>query len=231
MIKSISSALAAIAVVTFAGFTSHASAQNCSTCGPAPAISSFSWPATATPGCGHGGCGHGHIGQGVDELKQKFAHASAINGKIAARNDAWPKPFSCWDKRDYYATWAPMIQAGAEVHAVLDGNYFSQNNQLNNVGIDRVAGVVLNMPANLRTLYVNRGPDEAVNQARVSSIRNLLSTHYRQIAGVDVRLSDRIPQSVSGASIIQLQNGRIPKLPPAVLPVAAAQSVKSAVKK
>ena len=232
MIKTISTALAAVAVVTFAGLAGQASAQSCSSCGPgpAPATNSFSYP-SALSGCGHGGCGagHGKAKEHFHNVKQQIAFKSAYNEKIAARNDAWPKPFACWDKTGYYQVWAPMIQAGSETQAVLDSNFFTEGNALNSVGIDRVAGIVLNMPSNDRTLYVSRGPDDAVNQARVNAIRNTVSKYYGHVAGVSVRMSDRTPETETGAAIMQLQAGRIPMLPPAVLPVGTANSVGEAV--
>ena len=170
MIKSISTALAAIAVVTFAGLTGQASAQGCSSCSSA---NSFGFPAApvSVAGCGHGGCGHGgggKISAGVHELRRQLDHTSQINAKVAARNDAWPLPFACADKRDYYRIWDTMLNAGIEENAVLDANFFTEDNRLNNVGIDRVAGIVLNMPTNERTLFVYRVADESVNQARVT---------------------------------------------------------------
>ena len=228
MIKTISTALAAVAVVTFAGLVGQASAQSCSSCGTGHATSSFSYP-SALGGAGGGHGGHGKAKEHFHNVKQQIAFKSAYNEKIAARNDAWPKPFACWDKTGYYNVWTPMLQAGSETQAVLDANFFTEGNALNSVGIDRVAGVVLNMPSNDRTLYVSRGPDEAVNQARVDAIRNTVSRYYGHVAGVSVRMSDRIPETESGAAIMQLQAGRIPSLPPAVLPVGTANSVGEAV--
>ena len=226
MIKSISPALAALAVVTFACLTGQASAQSCSSCGTAP---SFGFPtAPSVAGCGNGGCqsgGHGHF----DEFKQKIAHASSVHERAAARNDAWPKPFSCWDKTGYYDIWRPMIQAGTEVNSVLDGNYFTDDNELNRVGIDRVAGVLLNMPSNERTVYVTRGANEGINQARVNSIRHTIATYYSHVGGVNVQLSDRIPRTIAGTTILNNRILRNSSLPPAIIPVGSGGSVNTSV--
>ena len=231
MIKFISSAFAALAVVTFAGLTGQASAQHCSSCASAQSVGNFSYPAAGYGQAGQasGTLGHGRIKGHVDEVKRQLDFRAANNSKIAARNDAWPKPFACADKRAYYNVWSAMLHAGGESHAVLDSNFFTGDNNLNRVGIDRVAGIVLNNPSDERVVYVNRGANGDINQARVDSIRNTISTYYSHLGSVDVRLSDRLPQSVTGRSIEQLQQGRIPSLPPAIIPIEAASSVTSAV--
>ena len=241
MIKTISTALAAFAVVTLAGLPGEASAQHCSSCtsSPAPSIGNFAYPsAPVTAGCGSGGCGAGH-GQGHGqghrgikehfyELKQQLAFTADNNEKIAARNDAWPLPFSCHDKIGYYRTWTPMLQAGSETHAVLDNNFFT-NNELNRVGVDRVAGVVQNMPASDRALYVTRSGDDFVDKARMDSIRNTISTYYAQSGPVDVRLSNRIAPTVAANAILNNRVVRQKNLPPAIIPVASGGSVDEAV--
>ena len=232
MIKTISSALAAFAVVTFAGLPGQASAQSCSSCSTAPSVNSFNYPAApVAAGCGHGGCrsGHGSIGSHVHEAKQRLAHTSAINQKAAARNEAWPNPFACWDKQGYYETWRPMLQAGSEVQAVLDTNYFTDANELNRVGIDRVAGIVQNMPTGERTVYVNRSGDDFVDKARMDAIRHTISTYYAQSGPADVRMSNRIPQSVNGADILVSRELRRTSLPPAIIQVGQGESVTEAV--
>ena len=200
MIKTISTAFAAFAVVIFAGFSSQATAQDCSSCGSA---SSFSYPANSScgrGGClGHGGRGHAHGGH-VQELKDQINHKSEIYAKAAARNDAWPLPFSCRDKAGYYDTWRPMLAAGSETHGVLDHNFFTDNHDLNRVGIDRVAGVALHGPSGERTVYVSRSADQAVDQARMESIRNTIATYYGH-RGIDVRMSDKVARTVAAVKV------------------------------
>ena len=234
MIKTISSALAAVAVVAFAGLTGQASAQSCSSCGPA----NFSFPAQApvVAGCGGHGCKHGggqagsgHIANHFESLKQKFAHTATINERAAARNDAWPLPFACWDKKGYHDTWRPMLQAGNEVQGVLGTHFFTSSNELNGVGIDRVAGIVQNMPSYERTVYVSRTGDDFTDKARMDAIRNMVSTYYAQSGPVDVRLTHRIPQTVAAVKILGNRTTREGNLPPAIIPVGDATSVNQAV--
>ena len=226
MIKSISTALAVSAVAAFVGVCSQASAQNCSSC--ASTASSFSYP-VASSSCGHHGCrlknGHGH----GHEFKERLHHQSAINSKITARNDAWPKPFACWDKRDYYQTWNVMLNSGSEVHGVLDNNFFTEENTLNRIGIDRVAGIVMNLPANERTVFVSRTADQVVDQARVAAIQDMVATYYSHRGAVGVQLSDKIPRTAAAAEKLEIFNRRKEERPRTVLPVGEADTVNQAV--
>ena len=202
MIKTISTAFAAFAVVTFVGFSNQATAQNCSSCG---STSSFSYPATAAgSSCGPGGClahgGHGH-GARIQELRNQIDHQSEIFAKAAARNDAWPKPFSCYDKQTLHNVWQPMLAAGNESQQVLDHNFFTSSHELNRVGIDRVAGIALNGASGERAVYVTRSADQAVDEARIAAIRDTIATYYRHRGELDVRLSDRVAPTVAAAKV------------------------------
>ena len=230
MIKSISTALAVSAVAAFVGVCSQASAQNCSSC--ASTASSFSYP-VASSSCGHHGCrlknGHGHGHGHINEFKEQLHHQAAINSKIAARNDAWPKPFACWDKRGYYDTWNVMLNSGSETHAVLDSNFFTEANTLNRIGIDRVAGIVMNLPANERTVFVSRTTDQVVDQARVAAIQDMVATYYSHRGAVGVQLSDKIPRTAAAAEKLDIFNRRKEERPRTVLPVGEADTVNQAV--
>ena len=225
MIKTISTALTAFAVVTFAGFSSQATAQDCSSCG---SVSNFGFPAVTSP-CGRGGClgkghgqghslgqGHGH-GHRFQELKNQVNHQAAINAKAAARNDAWPLPFSCRDKIYYYDVWRPMLAAGSETQGVLDQNFFTSNHELNRIGIDRVAGVAQNGPSSERVVYVSRSADQAVDQARLSAVRSTIATYYSHRGIVDVRLSEKVAPTVAAVKVQALNASHEENRPPATI--------------
>ena len=231
MIKTISTAFAAFAVVTFVGFSNQATAQDCSSCGSA---SSFSYPAAAAgSSCGPGGClahggkkGHGHGGR-IQELKNQIDHQSEIFAKAAARNDAWPKPFSCYDKRSVHEVWHPMLAAGNESQQVLDHNFFTSSNQLNRVGIDRLAGIALNGVPGERAVYVTRSADQAVDEARIAAIRDTISTYYAHRGGFDVRLSDRTAPTVAAVKVQAANDSYNDNRPPGT--IFGAEAVGEAV--
>lgn len=256
MIKNISIALAAFAVVTFAGLSGQASAQGCASCAssapilaPAPVLgpavqgcsscnsaagsgfaSRFASP-TASKGCGLLGCRHGH-GKGsghLHNLKNKIDHQASLNAKIAARNDAWPLPFACADHRDYRNIWNVMLNSGHEVSCVLDGNYFTDANRLNRLGIDRVSGIAENMPSADRVVFVNRTANDSVNQARLASARETISTYYSHRGPVDVRLSDKLPRSIAGAQVQDSREKYLTGSPPPRIEVGTGESINQAV--
>ena len=209
MIKTISTAFLAFAVITFAGMSSEVTAQDCSSCGSVSSqdcsscgsVSSFSYPATRS-GCGHGGClGHGGHGGHVKELKNQLNHQSAINAKAAARNDAWPLPFACHDKRRYHEVWGPMLAAGSETQGILDHNFFTSNHELNRVGIDRLAEIALNSPVNERSVYVSRSANASIDQARMNAVRNTIATYYSHRGAVDVRLSEKVARTTAASKV------------------------------
>ncbi len=226
MIKTISTVVAAFAVVTFAGLSGNASAQSCSSCNSA---GSFSYPVDAGS-CGGGGClgkGHGRLSANVQDFRAQLDHQAALNEKIAARNDAWPKPFACQDRRDYYAVWRPMLAVGNEVQAVMDQSFFTEDNELNRVGIDRVKGIALNNPASERAVYLSRSSDQATDQARLTAIRHTINTYYSHRGVVDVRLSDRVPATITAASSQLVTQSYGENKPPAT--IADVESVTTAV--
>jgi len=250
MIKNIFTALAAFAVVTFAGLSGQALAQGCSSCGQAAQVlaapvavqgcsscnsaasSGFAWPsAPASKGCGRFGCRHGHgkISGHFHDLKNKLDHQAGLNDRIAARNDAWPLPFACADKRGYRDIWNTMLSSGHEVSCVLDGNYFTEANQLNRLGIDRVAGIVENMPTADRVVFVNRTANDSINQARLEAARQTISTYYRHRGAVDVRLSEKLPVSIAGARVQDNREKYTINSPPPTIPVATGESINQAV--
>ena len=122
-----------------------------------------------------------------------------------------------------------MLQAGSEIHGVLDNNFFTGGNELNRIGIDRVAGIVQNMPSSQRTVYVHRTGDDFVDKARMDDIRNTISTYYAASGPVNVQLSDKLPTSVAGNYILTNREVRTENEPPAIIPVAEAGSVNEAV--
>jgi len=84
-----------------------------------------------------------------------------------------------------------QLNSGSETHAVLDSNFFTEANTLNRIGIDRVAGIVMNLPANERTVFVSRTTDQVVDQARVDAIKDMVATYYSHRGAVGVQLSDK----------------------------------------
>ena len=94
----LTAALATVAAVTAFGFTGQASAQQCNSCSSCETMGqSFDYP-TGGRSC-NSRRQRLHTGGRIDEMKRKFDHQSEIFEKSRARNDAWPKPFTCLRKQ------------------------------------------------------------------------------------------------------------------------------------
>lgn len=228
MMKKITVGLAAFAAVAIVGLSNQATAQHCSDCSSG---SSFGFPVSqASSACGAGGCRiRGARGGHFQEFKNKMDHYSVLNAKIAARNDAWPKPFACVDKADYYGIWSTMLAAGTETQCVLDDDFFGENNELNRVGIDRVRGIMTNMPSDNRTVYVHRTNNDQMNDARIDAIRQTVELYYSHKGPVKVALSDQVPRSISGNAVQQVRELRVQNMAPPIIQVGDGQSVAGSV--
>lgn len=198
---------------------------------------SFAYPATATCSqCGQVGCtscqatGRQHSHPRIDSLKSRHAQAQANNAKVAARNAAWPKPFQCADRQLYFSIWQPMIDQGYETHSVLSSIHFdSETNELSKIGQHTVAGIMQNMPATRKEIFIHRDGDSQLNQARMDSVKSTINTFYGQMGPARVAFSEKLPGLISGeesAQILQLSSdGR----PAPVISISSDDSVSSAV--
>lgn len=202
---------------------SGALAQDCSTCGGSFGSSQFGYPSTGgSCGCGVGGGSH----------HERMDAIRAENAKITARNDAWPKPFSCADRQLYQEIWAPMIDQGFEEQCLLSSEHFdASNHTLNRLGMSAVAGIMQNMPSHRKHVFINRDIDETVSQARWEAVNSTVRTYYGQIApNAQVAFSNKQPSSVSGAWAEAISNKYLLAAPAPVIPISSGkQTVASSV--
>ena len=196
----------------------------CDSCASAAPVSSFSYP---SGGCQSGGCA-GHVGRVggckggacLNELKAKYAHKSALNAKIAARNEAWPKPFDCGSRQLYHATFSPMINAGYEDQNILTETHFdADSGELTRYGIQQVGGMMMNMPRHRRTVFVQSTADPQSTQIRLAKVQTVIDTYYPQRGG-SVRASGRTPASQYGNYAEQISNLRFEAIPDPIIPIA-----------
>lgn len=169
-------------------------------------------------------------GERLDYWKERHAHYHALNRKITQRNDAWPKPWACLDRQAYYNAWTPMLISGYEEHAVLSDNFFDPNtNELNQLGIYKLAGLMQNMPVKDRQVFVTRSSDDSVNNARLASINQTINTYYRHLGSAQVSLSNRQPTFVSGRISDAILKNRLENMVPPMIQAGTAGSVQQAV--
>lgn len=209
----------------------------CSTCGPvdvAPAQQVSFVQQAPQGGCGHGGCLSGGLrggsGSGLDELKAKRAHQRAINAKITARNDAWPKPFACADRQLYHSFFGRQVDQGWEEQCVLEAAHFDpESNELNKFGQQAVAGIMQNNPDHRRTVFIHRNVDDSINQQRRSTVQETINTFYGQDTNAQVAFSSKRPVTTSGTRAAQIQEQWIGAQATPAIAVGAGDSVQSAV--
>jgi len=143
--------LCATAVV--AALATSAQAQNCNTCNK----------------------GFGYPSQGNGPLYNARANFNGYvdMAKVAfKRNQAWPKPFECMDRRSYVGSWAPMYNRGLESHCRLtDAHFDPKTNELNSAGKSKIAGIMANLPTASRNIYVFQGNDQTRAQERLAEVQ------------------------------------------------------------
>ena len=185
--------------------------------------------ACAESGCGTGFGYPGKSGHFGGSRHEKFEALKAQNAKIAARNDAWPKPFNCADRQLYHEIWAPMINEGFEEQCVLNETHFdSGTHELNRFGLHTVAGIVQNMPSHRKHVFVTQDADETITQARLANVQTTLQTYYGQIApSAQVSLSTKQPAFISGVRAETISNKFISGQPVPNIPISSANSTVS----
>ena len=210
---------AAVIAMAGAAFQGQAVGQECSACSASPA---FGFPATSS--CGRHGCG---LGDG--HLRASLEQAQARNALVGARNDAWPKPFNCYDRQAYANVWGSFINAGYERQCVLSSVHFDEEtNELNAFGKTIVSGLVQNMPQARRTVFVHRGGDEDQAQRRLDSVRESLESMFGQASAAQVAFSSELPVRGSALRVENLQRLEFEAIPVPVIPIASGTTSVSA---
>jgi ribosomal protein L37E len=198
-------------------------AQDCNTCGT---VSNYP-VASGCSSCAAGGFGNsGRMSNHRAQLQQIFAD----NAKSRKRNDAWPMPFDCADRQLYFSIWNPMINQGFEEQCVLSSMHFDkETHELNKFGRHAVAGIMQNMPTQFKHVYVNRDSDQSVSDARMASVRDIVSTFYSQVApNAQLDFSTKLPSSVTGTRAENINRQYIEGAPSPIIPISSGSDSVSA---
>ncbi len=185
------------------------------------AFSQF-WPeqATRNGGCGNGGCGAD--GQEASRIQKWQAHADLIHQQgdlIAARNDAWPKPFQCYDRQAYHNIWVLQSYAGWCNECTLSNDQFDpETNELNRAGRAKVAGIMNNLPTPARQVLVYHNGNQEQTEARIQSVNANLQKEFGDLPSPVVSFTRRLPQGMSGLLVEDTQTKFIQALPPPGVP-------------
>ncbi|MEL7498385.1 MAG: hypothetical protein AAFN77_12305 [Planctomycetota bacterium] len=215
-------AAAAFAIFSFAGAASVSAQQT------------FGYPATTQSQQCNGRCGGGcrlHGGGGhMQNFRDKMDHYSALNKKKFDRNDAWPRPFNCWDRRAYHNVWVPMLTNGAEQHCILSSDFFdAETNELTRVGIAKVADIMQNVPQTNRSVFVQRSADDKANQARMEQVKFTIDKFYAHLGVARVQLSNQLPPISPAAQSQAILNSRTENMAPPTIQASNGGSVAQSV--
>ena len=194
-------------------------AQNCQSCS-----SDFGYPAGGSQCGGCGSCGG--YGSGFSGDHPKLDQMKALNNKVCARNDAWPKPFDCADRQLYFTMWQPMIDKGFEEQCVLMSVHFDpKTHELNKFGQSTVAGIMQNMPTSRKQVFVNRDIDGKISQARLNSVQKMVGTFYGEIApNAQVAFSNMVPSSIKGNRAETINKLFIEGAPAPIIPISSGSN-------
>ena len=171
-------------------------------------------------GCGKcSGCKHG--GKCLQGVKDHFNHLKAIQQRDFARNQAWPKPFNCADRQLYFSIWDPMVERGYRANCLLTDRHFdADSNELNQVGIAKVAGIFRNSPHAQKVALVQNSGNQAVVDARLNSLRSKIDQWYGSGSFTEVAATDIFPTQFSGSRVHALNTLSFDETPVPAIPVA-----------
>ncbi len=186
----------------------------CSTCGDS--MHGFGYPATFQGGGLHAG----GVASRHQARKERWEAWKDEADRAALRNDAWPKPFDCWDRVAYHRLFDPMFQAGYEFQNVLGNQHFDpQTNQLNGLGRATLSSIMQNMPAHRRQVYISQLPRQEIVAARLSHVTEVVDTWYSQAGQTQVAISNAIPASLPGFKASAITRNMIEASPAPVIPL------------
>lgn len=214
---------AAVATLSGVAMQGNAVGQGCSDCAGTPA---FGFPGGGGGGCGAAGCGiaDGHVRDNLHQAQER-------NALVAARNDAWPKPFVCVDRQIYENLWGKYIDSGYERQCVLSSMHFDkETGELNDFGRTIVSGLVQNMPQARKTVYVNRDGNQERSQKRMENVRESIEYMFGHNTPAQVAFSNEQPVRGSALRVERLQSLEFEATPVPIIPIASGtQSVAAGV--
>jgi hypothetical protein len=118
------------------------------------------------------------------------------------RNQAWPKPFICWDRAAYFNTWNQMYTAGLAGECTLsDAHFDPQTGNLNKMGERKIEVIFRNLPESHRGVLIAESRDQNLNNHRMEVARNAVREWYGEAYAAQVALTGRVPEPASGAKV------------------------------
>lgn len=190
-----------------------------------------SWPHHGSSGnCASGSCDNGCADE-ASKLQKWEAKCDLIKQQadlIAQRNDAWPKPFLCYDRQSFHGIFAVMTQRGFQCECTLTSDHFdSETHQLNRAGKSKIAGIMRNLPEVARQVHVFQDSSEEIANARLANVKAELETSYTSLPAPEIAVTGYAPHGMSGTLVEDVQKRFIEGLPAPSVPAAKTTTISN----
>lgn len=201
------------AVFTLASLPGAVSAQSTAApCNDCQTNSQFGWSASSKA------VAPAHAGS-------HFSRAYEQHNLIYQRNQAWPKPFICWDRGAYFNTWNQMYTAGLAGECTLsDAHFDPQTGDLNEMGQRKIEVIFRNLPESHRGILIAESRDPNLNNHRMEVARNAVREWYGEGYAAQVALTGRVPEPASGAKVYAVNTRYQANLPSPTINNSAGSS-------
>ncbi len=162
-------------------------------------------------GGSHSGLLQGHGGgfaNWKENHRQHRAEASAMSKKIYERNEAWPKPFECWDRTSYFNVWSTMYYSGLAAHCTFsDAHFDSETGELNRLGERKIATIMQNNAELQRGFLVVASVNPQVTEKRLDNVKAVVRKWYGDDVAQQVATTNVVPRPGSGSRIEAINAG------------------------
>ena len=204
--------------------SSSASAQ-CNTC--ASTATGFGFPSASGQDC----CtSSGPVRNVLAHLHQEIEIYKADSRLNIARGDAWPLPFSCWDRENYYAILNQQYATGVQVAHTLTSEYFDpETNVLNQSGEMRVAWIMQKAPQAEKQIFVFEDQTGPTMDQRLGSIRKFTDRYYAHLGNATIARSQIMPNQIPARYQQTYQKTYETSQPNPVIPITSGETISSSV--
>ena len=138
------------------------------------------------------------------------------------RNQAWPKPFECWDRQSYFGMWGPMYYRGLENHCTLTDMHFdADTNELNSAGKQKIANIMRNLPSAARQIFVFQSGNQETADARIAEVEQQVGDWFGHLGAPVVATTTNPFYGQAGALASQINEQFIQSLPAPTVPTGS----------
>jgi hypothetical protein len=176
-------------------------------------------------------CDSGECGSDASWLQRCQAHWDLTKQHadlIYQRNDAWPKPFQCYDRQAYHSIFAVMTQRGWQCECTLTSDHFDpQTQELNRAGKAKIQGIMTNLPEVARQVHIYQDSTPEVAKARMENVRAEIQTSFMSSAEPQLAITLYKPHGMNGSLVEDVQKRFVENLPDPAVPAAKTQTISN----